>query len=89
VNLSNDKLHVVERFKLLDGGKAMQVNITFEDPDAFNAPWSVMRRYDLVRRPMDEEICAENNQHLFDYYVASKPDFRAKILIYYSGFLLW
>jgi hypothetical protein len=72
-----DKLHVVERFKLVDGGKAMQVNITFEDPDAFNAPWSVMQRYDLVRRPMDEEICAENNQHLFDYHipVANKPDF--------------
>jgi len=72
-----DKLHVVERIKLVDGGKAMQVNITFEDPDAFNAPWSVMQRYDLVRRPMDEEICAENNQHLFDYHipVANKPDF--------------
>jgi hypothetical protein len=72
-----DKLHVVERFKLVDGGKAMQVNITFEDADAFNAPWSVMQRYDRVQRPMDEEICAENNQHLFDYHipVANKPDF--------------
>jgi hypothetical protein len=30
-----------------------------------------------VRRPMDEEICAENNQHLFDYHipVANTPDF--------------
>jgi hypothetical protein len=72
-----DKLHVVERFKLVDGGKAMQVNITFEDADAFNAPWSVMQHYDRVQRPMDEEICAENNQHLFDYHipVANKPDF--------------
>jgi hypothetical protein len=72
-----DKLHVVERFKLVDGGRAMQVDITFEDPDAFNAPWSVMQRYDRVQRPMDEEICAENNQHLFDYHmpVADKADF--------------
>jgi hypothetical protein len=72
-----DKLHVVERFKLVDGGKAMQVDITFEDPDAFNAPWSVMQRYDRVQRPMAEEICAENNQHLFDYHipVASNADF--------------
>jgi hypothetical protein len=72
-----DKLHVVERFKLVDGGKAMQVNITFDDADAFNAPWSVMQRYDRVQRPMDEEICAENNQHLFDYHipVANQPDF--------------
>ena len=72
-----EKLHVVERFKLVDDGKAMQVDITFEDPDAFNAPWSVIQRYDRIQRPMTEEICAENNQHLFDYHipVANKPDF--------------
>ena len=72
-----DKLHVVERFKLVDGGKAMHVDITFEDPGAFNAPWSVIQRYDRVQRPMAEEICAENNEHLFDYHipVADKADF--------------
>ena len=73
----SDKLHVVERFKLTDNGRVMQVDITFEDPDAFNAPWSVMQRYDRIERPMDEQICAENNQHLFDYHipVANSPDF--------------
>ncbi len=72
-----EKLHVVERFKLVDGGKAMQVDITFEDPDAFNAPWTVMQRYDRIERPMAEEICAENNGHLFDYHmpVANTPGF--------------
>src|SRR5499433_3333799 len=72
-----EKLHVVERFRLVDDGKAMQVDITFEDPDAFNAPWSVVQRYDRIQRPMVEEICAENNQHLFDYHmpVANSPDF--------------
>jgi hypothetical protein len=71
------KLHVVERFKLVDGGKVMQVNITFEDPDAFNAPWSVAQRYDRIERPIAEDVCAENNEHLFDYHipVADKPDF--------------
>jgi hypothetical protein len=72
-----DKLHVVERFKLVDNGRVMQVDITFEDPDAFNAPWSVIQRYDRIERPMAEEICAENNQHLFDYHipVANNADF--------------
>ena len=70
-----EKLHVVERFKLVDGGKAMEVNITFDDPDAFNAPWSVMQRYDRIQRPMDEQICAENNQQFFSIPVADKPDF--------------
>jgi hypothetical protein len=72
-----EKLHVVERFKLADGGKAMQVDITFDDPDAFNAPWSVIQRYDRIERQMPEEICAENNEHLFNYHmpVANVPDF--------------
>jgi hypothetical protein len=70
-----EKLHVVERFRLVDGGKAMQVDITFDDPDAFNAPWSVLQRYDRIQQPMDEQICAENNQQFFQIPVASKPDF--------------
>src|SRR5258706_10339386 len=70
-----DKLHVVERFRLVDGGEAMQVDITFDDPDAFNAPWSVMQRYDRIQRQMDEQICAENNLQFFQIPVASKPDF--------------
>jgi hypothetical protein len=30
-----------------------------------------------VQQPLREDICAENNQHLFDYHipVADKPDF--------------
>jgi hypothetical protein len=71
----SEKLHVVERLKLIDGGKAMQVNITFDDPDAFNAPWSVIQRYDRVQRPMDEQVCAENNQQFFTIPAANKADF--------------
>jgi hypothetical protein len=70
-----DKLHVVERLKLTDGGKAMQVDIKFDDPDAFNAPWSVTQRYDRIERPMDEEVCAENNQQFFHIPAADQPDF--------------
>ena len=72
-----EKLHVVERWKMIEDGKAMEVTFTVEDPDAFYEPWSGMRRYQRVQREMLEEACAENNQHLFDYHipVASKPDF--------------
>ena len=71
-----EKLHVVEHFKLVDGGKALEVNIRIDDPDAFYEPWSWMQRYDRVQQPMREEICAEGNRHLFDYVpVAEKPDF--------------
>jgi len=72
-----EKLHVTERWKLIDGGKTLEVNVRVEDPEAFNEPWSAILRYDRVQQPMMEEICAENNQHLFDYHipVADKPDF--------------
>jgi putative tryptophan/tyrosine transport system substrate-binding protein len=38
---------------------------------------AAMQRYRRVQQPLREEICAENNQHLFDYHIpiADKPDF--------------
>jgi hypothetical protein len=72
-----EKLHVTERWRQVDDGKAMEVSIRVEDPDAYNQPWSAIKRYRRVREPMFEEVCAENNRHLFDYHipVANKPDF--------------
>jgi hypothetical protein len=73
----SDKLHVVERIRLVDAGRAMEVAITVDDPGAFNEPWTALQRYDRVQESMAEQICAENNQHLFDYHLpeALKPDF--------------
>jgi len=72
-----EKLHVVERWKMAEDRQAMDVTFTVEDPDTFNEPWSGTRRYRRVRQPLLEEVCAENNQHLFDYHipVAEKADF--------------
>ena len=72
-----EKLHVVERWRLIDGGKMLQAIFTVEDPDAFYEPWSGMRRYRRVTQEPYEKICAENNTNLFDYHIpaAEKPDF--------------
>jgi hypothetical protein len=72
-----EKLHVVERWRMVDGGKAMEVIFTVEDPDAFYEPWTAMRRYRRVEPEPYEKICAENNTNLFDYHMpaAEKPDF--------------
>jgi hypothetical protein len=75
------QLHVVERFKLIDGGKTLQAVVTVDDPGAFNMPWSAVQRW--RRRegsPIVELICAENNTGYFNYDVvpipqAEKPDF--------------
>ncbi|MBV9328409.1 MAG: hypothetical protein JO352_32240 [Chloroflexi bacterium] len=68
---------MVERFHLIDGGNMLEVNITVDDPDAFNLPWQTYQRYQRGRRAFIEDICAENNTHLFDYHMpmAAKPDF--------------
>ena len=74
----SEKLHVVERWKMIDDGKMLEVGIKVEDPDAFNAPWSAIQRYRRAQpRQLGEEACAENNEHLFDYRipVADKADF--------------
>jgi len=75
------KLHVVERFKLTDDGKTLQVSITVDDPGAFNTAWSAVQIYRLQHRgDWDEDICPENNDTYFHYEMApmpqaSKPDF--------------
>ncbi len=57
------QLHVLERFKLGDNGKTLEVDFTVDDPGAFNAPWSGIVRYRPSPRPqrVPEDACAENN----------------------------
>jgi hypothetical protein len=71
------KLHVVERWKMIDNGQRLEVTFTVQDPDTYYEPWSGIRRYRRVQQEMAEEVCAENNAHLFEYHipVADKPDF--------------
>jgi hypothetical protein len=75
------QLHVIERFKLVNGGNALQVNFTVDDPGAFNAPWSAIVRYQHARAPVTlvEEPCAENNTghpgNFFQVPAATKADF--------------
>jgi hypothetical protein len=44
----SEKLHVVERFRLIEGGKALQVEMTVEDPVAFVQPWKGTKRWEKV-----------------------------------------
>src|SRR5258708_213884 len=76
-----DKIHVVERFKMVEGGKTLQGVVTVDDPGAFNMPWTATQRWRrLSDRPITETMCAENNVEFFGYDVvpipqADKPDF--------------
>jgi hypothetical protein len=75
------KLHVVERLKLIDDGKRVQISITVDDPGAFTTPWSATQRWRRVeRRALSESPCNENNANYFEKFsvptpTADKPDF--------------
>jgi hypothetical protein len=74
------QIHVVERFRLVDGGKALENVFTVDDPDAFNMPWSASKRWRRIQRPFEENVCAENNDNYYGYTLepmphADKPDF--------------
>jgi len=56
-------LHTVERWRLVDGGTAIEATVTVDDPGAFNAPWSGLVRWTKFNRPLIESTCAENNEN--------------------------
>jgi hypothetical protein len=81
-----DKLHVVERYRIVDDGKALEVQVHVEDPGAFTRPWNAIQRYRRVDEkgkatdirqmggPLEEMACAENN-NLSPIPAANRPDF--------------
>ena len=76
----SDKMHVIERYRLIDGGKAMRVDFTVDDPVMFNMQWSAKANYTRARGPVEEIICAENNRAIstgrdYPIPVAVKADF--------------
>jgi len=71
-----EKLHVVERYKLLDGGKRMQGIVTVDDPGAFTTKWSALHYFARRDLPIadSEYVCAENNEtHYFGQEQAPIP----------------
>jgi hypothetical protein len=75
-----EQLHVVEHFKMVQGGQRLQVMVTVDDPGAFNMPWSAIQHWRRVQVPLFEDLCEPNNVFFFGYGVAElphadKPDF--------------
>jgi hypothetical protein len=75
------QLHVIERYRIIDGGKALDASVHVEDPGAFATPWNARQRYRRsTATRQTEQTCAENNAAWFGYDVepipqADKPDF--------------
>ena len=76
----SEKLHVVERYRLVESGKTLHADITIEDPATFIQPLQVTHRWRRVQGPMIESRCAEGNFNVFNQDVeplptAEVPDF--------------
>jgi hypothetical protein len=75
-----NQIHVVERYKLIEGGKTLQATVTVDDPGTFNMAWTGVQRWKKTDRILEENPCAENNSEFLGYDVvpipmANKPDF--------------
>ena len=82
-----DKLHVIERFHMVENDKSMEVEVTVEDPGTFTQPWHALQRYKAAdgRSGNDppylyEEVCAETAVQPIDIGMppiprADRPDF--------------
>lgn len=69
------QIHVIERFRMVDGGKTLEARVHVEDPGAFTTPWDAVQRYRRVEAaPMDEETCAEGARDYFNQEAEPIPE---------------
>jgi hypothetical protein len=77
----SDKLHVIERYRLVDNGDTLEAEVTIEDPVSLVEPLHVVKRWRKVQGPMTESRCADGEmvnpfqQKTDPLPVAAKPDF--------------
>jgi hypothetical protein len=73
-------LHVIERWRLINGGREIELRVYVEDPGAFKAPYVVTKHYTRTDARWIEVICAENpigplDQGLEPMPQTERPDF--------------
>ena len=55
----SDKLHVVERYRIVNDGKNLEARVTMEDPAVFLQPIQVVHRWRRIQGTLIESTCAE------------------------------
>ena len=53
-------LHVIERWRLIEGGREIELKVLVEDPGAFKMPYELTKHYRQAQAVWAEAICAEN-----------------------------
>jgi hypothetical protein len=76
----SEQLHMIERYRVSPDGKAMQAEVTYDDPKAYTTQWKALIRYRLGRDLPVEVACAESpvdpvTGKIYEIPIADKPDF--------------
>lgn len=53
----SDKLRLIERYRLLPGGKILEYKVTAEDPEAIAKPYTYTRYYQRSKTEIKEDYC--------------------------------
>ena len=56
-----DKLHVVERYRMIDDGKTLEVKLRVEDPGAFTMPWDAVQYFKRVEPGVADNVNVISN----------------------------
>ncbi len=76
----SEQIHVVERYRLTEGGTKLEGLFTVTDPIAFTMPWSARADYSVGNFMFLETVCAENPRDFWPGIpiiipIESTPDF--------------
>jgi hypothetical protein len=72
-----EKLHVTERYRLIedDKGKGIEFVLHVEDPGAYAMPWGAIGYYRPNRvKEIQEVVCAENNREFDGSFIPGMPE---------------
>jgi hypothetical protein len=74
----SEKEHVVERYRISSDGNMLEARVTIEDPDTFNEPLHMIKRWRKATNPNLETVCAENNGDLFSQNLFPIPEAKTR-----------
>ena len=75
----SESMRVVERYRIIEEWRALEVHVTVSDPENFTTPWTARASYSRTDRDWEKFICAENNRNtegeLYPIPIDGTPDF--------------
>jgi hypothetical protein len=66
-------LHVIEKYRLIDGGNKIELTITVDDPETFNEIWSAGKTMEPTDDKVQEVLCQVGNDDTFNQGLRPVP----------------